>query len=714
MTALPKPFSALVVAAMLLFVVPAALPAHAGGVSAAAGAGAAAGSGSGVGAGVSVGTGDVAALRAAVAAERARAPAARQPREAFQAPPSFASVQLSTDGRYVAYLRDEGESRSLWLLPTDGGAARQLVPQTQARQLGWSRDGRWLFVFASRSFSTLEIATGAGIRVPLLGPDERRVMQVDMSQPAAVILRERVRSGTAERWRIVRMDARGHRTQLREDAHWIHDVAIDAHGRLAALTRFMGDHDEIDVVEANGRLRELRRLQPMESGMLLGVAPDGALLLSGDTGGNLRRVLRLGLDGTLRTLHADPRGEADLDEVLLDPSGSEPLVASYRSSVATTYGLGSAQAGVAALRARFPGRDLGIDIAAGPHPRWLVSERDSTLRDPRWHLYDPATGELRTILGDNARTRRPLPEAALARKIPFEYAASDGMRVHGFLLLPPGADPARIPLVANVHGGPINHFRPGYDAIAQLLVNRGYAVFETNFRGSTGYGHDYTFAPHGDYGNGRVQQDIVDGVRYLLAQGIGDPERVGIVGHSFGGYSTLLGVTYQPELFKVGVAGSPPPDLAWGMRWLVASGDQGALPDRSLSLTLRALKMDPSDPASYARLHAQSPLANASRMARPLLVMAGGADRTVAARGVIDYVARLQRLGKPVSLYVEPNGGHSPVAPVPREAYAYLMVRMLHVHLGGAEPDAPDAGLRDYLRKNLRLAGPELTALKKH
>jgi dipeptidyl aminopeptidase/acylaminoacyl peptidase len=622
-------------------------------------------------------------------------------------------VQLSPDGRNVAYLRDEGESRSLWLLPADGGAARQLAPRTQARQLGWSRDGRWLFVFAPRSLSTLEIATGAGIRVPLLGADERRVMQVDLSQPAAVILRERARNGTSERWRIVRMDARGHRTQLWEDAHWVHDVAIDARGRLHALARFMGDHDQIDLVEAGGRLRALRRLRPMESGMLVGVAPDGALLLSGDTGGDLRRVQRLGLDGTLRTLHADPQGEADLDDVVLDPSGTEPLLASYRGNVAATYGLGSAQAGVAALRARFPGRDLGIDIAGGPHPRWLVSERDSTLRDAKWHLYDPATGKLRTILAGGALARRALPEAALARKIPFDYAASDGMRVHGFLLLPLGADPARVPLVANVHGGPINHFRPGYDAIAQLLANRGYAVFETNFRGSTGFGHDYTFAPGGDYGNGRVQQDIVDGVRYLLAQGIGDPERVGIVGHSFGGYSTLLGVTYQPELFKVGVAGSPPPDLAWGMRWLVASGEQGALPDRSLELTLRALEMDPSDPATYARLHAQSPLANASRMARPLLVMAGGADRTVALRGVIDYVARLQRMRKPVSLYVEPGGSHSPVAPVPREAYAYLMVQMLHAHLGGAAPDAPGAGLRAYLRANLRLAGPEFAGLAK-
>jgi len=687
MNPLSKGFAA-IVAALLL--VPSVLPAQA-----------------------AAGARDAAALRAAVVLEQARAPAARQSREAFLTPLSFTSVQLSPDGRHVAYLRDEGESRSLWLLPADGGAARQLAPRTQAQQLGWSRDGRWLFVFAPRSLSTLEIATGAGIRVPLLGTDERRVMQVDLSQPAAVILRERVRSGTAERWRIVRMDARGHRTRLWEDAHWVHDVAIDARGRLVALARFLGDHDAIDAVEPGGRLRELRRMRPTESATILGVMPDGGLLLSGDTGGNLRRVLRLGLDGTLRTLHADPEGEADLDAVVLDPSGAEPVVASYRSSVAATYGLGRAQAGVAALRARFPGRDLDIDISGGPHPRWLVSEQASTLRDPRWHLYDPATGRLRTILAGDAQLRRQLPEAAMARKIPFDYAASDGMRVHGFLLLPPGADPARVPLVAQVHGGPINHFPPGYDAVAQLLANRGYAVFQTNFRGSTGYGRDYTFSAHGDFGNGRVQQDIVDGVRYLLAQRIGDPARVGIVGHSFGGYSTLQGLTFQPELFKVGVAGSPPPDLAWGMRWLVASGDQGDLPDRSLAVILRTLGMDPSDPATYARLHAQSPLANAARMARPLLVMAGGADRTVAARGVIDYVARLQLLGKPVSLYVEPGGGHSPVAPVPREAYAYLMVRMLHAHLGGSAPDAPGAGLRAYLRTNLRLAGPEFAGLAK-
>ena len=204
-----------------------------------------------------------------------------------------------------------------------------------------------------------------------------------------------------------------------------------------------------------------------------------------------------------------------------------------------------------------------------------------------------------------------------------------------------------------------------------------------------------------------MQRDIVEGVSWLLARGIGDAQRVGIVGHSFGGYSTLLGLTFQPELFKVGVAGAPPADLGWSMRWLLASGDQGDLPDRSLQHTLRALSLDATDPATYARLHAQSPRANASKMKRPLLIMAGGSDRTVAIREVVSYSATLKSLGRPVTLLVEPGGGHSPVDPIPREAYLFAMETMLQRHLGGPAPEVPGQRLRAYLRENLRLVGPE-------
>lgn len=657
-------------------------------------------------------------LRAAEAAQRALPRAPRLPRAAFLENRTLVAAELSPAGDAVAYLREQKDSRALWLLPTGGGNARMLVGSTQAEQVMWSRDGRWLFLRASRVLTMVGRDGRTGVRVPLGGSERRRVIKLDPSQPAAVLLGERVAAGKGERWRVVRMDARGRRTVLREDARWMHDVALDAAGRIVALARFEGDHDALYRVRPDGTLHEVLRLRPMERLDLLAARADGSLLMAGNPGstapgGDFRRVMRLDANDRLQTLHQDPRGEADLDEVVVDPRTQQPLAASYRSTVAATYGIGDAQAVVADIVRRFPGRDIGLQAGSDASARWLVSERAATLRDPRWYLYDPRDGRLRRILDDPGITAGAPEEAALARKLAIAYTASDGRRVHGFVLLPPGVDAAHAPLVAHVHGGPINHFRPGFDGVAQFLANRGYVVFQSNFRGSTGHGRAYTFAPDGDYGNGRVQRDIMEGVRWLLAQGIGDAARVGIVGHSFGGYSALLGLTFQPDLFKVGVAGSPPADLGWGMRWLVDAGEQGDLPDRSLKQTLHALSLDATDPGVFARLHAQSPLANASKMRRPLLLMAGGADRTVAIRSVIDYVARLKAQGSPVTLLVEPNGGHSPVEPVPREAYLFAMESMLQRHLGGPQPEPPGPRLRAYLRENLRLAGPEFRALAK-
>lgn len=301
----------------------------------------------------------------------------------------------------------------------------------------------------------------------------------------------------------------------------------------------------------------------------------------------------------------------------------------------------------------------------------------------------------------------------MGRQLAVAWRASDGMRLHGFLWLPPGRDPRTLPLVALVHGGPWNNvgaqtFGRG---TAQFLVNRGYAVFEPNFRGSTGYGRLYARSARGDFGNGRVQQDIVEGVRWLLGQGIGDAERVGIVGASFGGYSTLLGVTFQPELFKVGVAIVPPPDFAWDMRWVARSREALALASHvPFEDWLRMLSLDLDDPVAMGRLHAQSPLANAGHMNRPLLLFAGGEDHRVALRGVLGYAAQLKLGHKDVSLLIDAQAGHTNARPLAQDAQLYLIALMLHRHLGGALPEPPGTALRDYLLHSLRIAGSDLRA----
>jgi dipeptidyl aminopeptidase/acylaminoacyl peptidase len=659
-------------------------------------------------------------LRAAVSAERARPRAPLLDRAQFLAKASVAGAWLSPDGRHVAYLREEGSNRGVWLLPTEGGAAKQLLPDTESAQLSWSRDSRWLFLSSPRQLSVLAAVgqAGSGVIAKLDGRWQRVFKGADPALPAAALVIEvppRV-SRQPRKWRLLRIGLDGKQVLLHEDARPIVDFVFAPNGRLALLT--LAEKDRYVIYRKQGdRLQQTMRCERLNRCSFASTLYDGQeLLLYTDSGGNLRRLASLDGKGKLTTLHIDPRGEADLDEIVVDPKSGQPVIASYRSTIAANYGLAPAARGhVEAIERRYPGRNLSIDVGSGEQARWLLRDRAGSLKGVRFHLYDPATGDFRDILQDIAfrhagKTVARPPESAMARRIAFAYRASDGMRLHGFLMVPPGVDAARAPLMAHVHGGPFNLARPEFSSTGQLLVNRGYVVFEPNFRGSTGLGRDYLLSARGDFGNGRVQQDIVDGVRFLLAQGVGDPSRVGIDGASFGGYSALQGVTFQPELFKVGIAAVPPADFGWVLRWYSRSSDQftDGIP---MSTTMRLLSLDPADPGVAERLRVQSPIANAAKLSRPLLLLAGADDERVPIRSVTHYAAELKSLGKDFSLFIDDQGRHQLEDPRTREAYFYLMEEFLHRRLGGAAAQPPGKALREHLRRNLRVKGRDLSDL---
>lgn len=671
----------------------------------------------------------VAELQAELRSEQQRPRAPTLPRSAFVQRASIVSVALSPDGQRVAWLNEVGLNREVWLQQTGGGEPRRLVAHTPAKELAWTRDSRWLLLESPQQLFALAVdwQAGSGIVSTLGGRSKRAVMRVDDALPAAVIVIEQeglTPQGQPARWRLLRVDMRGKRTLLHEDSRRIIGYALDPQGRLAFLQRVEGLVLTVQRVGADGRLREVARCAQMRRCTPLVTSADGRdLILRGNfgeaSGPELHRLMRLGADGSLRVLHADPRGEADLDALAFDPLTRQPLIAAYRSTVATNHGLDAdTQRHLRRLEVLLPQRDLRIDIGRGLGARWLIETRAGHQQGSRWHLYDPDAGSVAALFDDRPRDARSqraakhIAESALARKLPVSWRASDGMRLHGFVYLPPGRAAATLPLVVLPHGGPWNHWRPDYNGISQFLANRGYAVFEPNFRSSTGHGRVYTFAANGDFGNGRVQQDIVDGTRHLLASGIGDAQRVGIVGASFGGYSALLGVTFQPELFKVGVAFVPPSDFGWTLRWILRNPEALEL-DSVVPMAdwLRILSLDVADKTHMTRLHAQSPLANTARMNRPLLLVAGGEDRRVGIAGVIEYAARLKLANKDVSLLVDADAGHANREPVAREANLYLMETMLHRHLGGTAPVAPDPALRDYLRDTLRLCHRDLQAV---
>lgn len=660
---------------------------------------------------------DSALLRAARAAEHALPVAPGFSRNDFIARPDLAGAWLSPDGRHVAWLRDDGRSPSVWVKPTAGGDSQPLLAATDATQIAWSRDSRWLLLPSSDALSAISVAghSGSGVIARLGGRSARTFEVVDPVLPAAAIVLESppVVSRLPRRWRVYRVDMQGRQTMLHEDVREIVDVAFDARGALAFVTRVEDDGYTLYRKRGTHLVRALR-CADLHSCTIVGNLTDGSgLLLDTDLGSGFGHLARLDGDNQLHSVHADPRREADLDTVVLDPLTAQPLIASYRSTVAASYGLtADARRHVEAIERRLPMRDLRIEIGRGEGARWLVHERAGSQKGERLHLYDPVAGTLREILTtlgfhhDRKAVAR-LPETAMARKIAFVWRASDGLRLHGFLLMPPGVDVATAPLVANIHGGPFNLFRPEFSAQSQLLANRGYVVFEPNFRGSTGHGRHYMRAGHGDFGNGRVQRDIVEGVRYLLAQGIGDARRVGILGASFGGYAALQGVTFEPELFRVAIAAVPPVDFGWVLRDYARAADLDArgIP---LSTTMRLLELDPADATIAQRLREQSPLANVARLRRPVLLLAGGDDERVPIRSVTHYAAALQLRGIDVSLFVDADANHAMPSELTREAYLYLIEAMLHRSFGGPTPAPPDKPLQAYLKKNLLLTGISL------
>ena len=251
----------------------------------------------------------------------------------------------------------------------------------------------------------------------------------------------------------------------------------------------------------------------------------------------------------------------------------------------------------------------------------------------------------------------------------------------------------------NPHGGPWSRTKGGYSQRAQFLANRGYAVFEPNFRASTGFGRTYVESANRDFGDGRVQQDIIDGLRYILSRGIGSEDKLAIVGHSFGGYSVLGALAFTPDLFKVGVAGAPPADLVETIRNFMRS----AKTDSSLMRyeNFRQLTVDLDRAADVERLSLQSPDRHWRAVTKPLYIWAGGEDPKVNILNVREYALRHHRAGKPTTFMVDPNAGHSPIADIQIEAYFYMMEKALAGQFEGRQETDISQKLARYLKRSV-------------
>ncbi len=296
-------------------------------------------------------------------------------------------------------------------------------------------------------------------------------------------------------------------------------------------------------------------------------------------------------------------------------------------------------------------REIGFGSHTTDERLWIISS-SSDVEPGETYLFDRAAKRL-TL---QYKIREKLPRETLAEMKPIRYKSSYGLEIPGYLTLPKGVPAKKLPLVVFPHGGSWGRDTWGYNPIHQFLANRGYAVLSMNFRGSTGYGRKFLNAGNQEWGQ-KMQDDITWGVKLLIADGTADPKRVGISGGSYGGYATLAGAAFTPDVYAAAVAIVAPSNLIT----LLDSIPPYWEPVRKM---FHERMGNSNTAAGKAQMERQSPLNSASKITTPLMVVQGANDPRVNKRESGQIVIALRDRKFPVEYLVADDEGHGFARPV--------------------------------------------------
>jgi dipeptidyl aminopeptidase/acylaminoacyl peptidase len=323
------------------------------------------------------------------------------------------------------------------------------------------------------------------------------------------------------------------------------------------------------------------------------------------------------------------------------------------------------------LEQQFPNFDVSRTGSDKDESKFVVVLTGDRTRGS-YYLYDINSRDVRKL----ADLSPWLPADQLAEMKPIEYQSRDGLTIHGYLTLPKGRDPKNLPVVVHPHGGPWARDEWGFNPEVQFLANRGYAVLQMNFRGSTGYGRKFVEAGFKQWG-GTMQDDITDGVKWLVQKGIADPKRLAIYGGSYGGYAVLQALVKTPDLYAAGIDYVGVSNLFTFMSTIPPYWK----PELEM---FHEMVGDPAKDKDWFQEH--SPALNADKIKTPLLVAQGAKDPRVNINESNQIVDALKKRGIPVEYIVKPNEGHGFHNEENRFDFYEAMEKFLGEHLGRPAP----------------------------
>jgi dipeptidyl aminopeptidase/acylaminoacyl peptidase len=611
---------------------------------------------------------------------------------------AIAGAQISPDGRFISFLKPYKGTRNIWVKGADEpfSAARPLSAEAARpiRSYFWSHDSKYILysqdsggdenfnIYAIDPTLAADPKTGVPPTRPLtnLKGVRTQIFSVPRAKPDILYIGLNDRDPRWHDLYELRIST-GEKTLLRKNteniAGWVfdHDGAL----RLAARTNSTGDMEMLRV-DADG-FKQIYICSVLETCDIYGfdAANEQAYLVTNKGPLDLIELDLLNpATGSTTKVESDPEKRVDIANGKLSEVDHRILFTEYEDDTVRRYFKDKAfEKDYHWLQSKLPGRQIAFGATSNDENLWIVSAYSDT--EPGVTYVWNRKSQRLTL---QYRIRDELPRDALAQRKPYHYRSSDGLDIPAYLTLPKGLPAKNLPLIVHPHGGPWARDSFGYDTYAQFLSNRGYAVLQPNFRGSTSYGKKFLNAGNGEWGR-KMQDDLTWGVKALVAAGIADPGRVGISGGSYGGYATLAGVAFTPNVYAAAVAIVAPSNLITLLDAIPPYWEAG----RKQMYTRMA---DPTTPAGKALLIAESPLTQAKSIVTPLLVVQGKNDPRVNIRESDQIVAAVRDNGKPVEYLVAPDEGHGFARPINNLAMVTAMEGFFAQYLGGRnQKDVP-------------------------
>jgi dipeptidyl aminopeptidase/acylaminoacyl peptidase len=610
----------------------------------------------------------------------------------------IAGAQISPDGQYLSFLKPYKGTRNIWVKKASEPftAARPVSAEATRPVRGyfWSRDSKYILYSqdagGDENFNIYAIdprlAADAKTGVPPmraltnLKGVRTQIFAVPRSKPDILYIGLNDRD---PRWhdlyelRLSTGEKKLVRKNTDQIAGW--DFDHDGNLRLAERTNQVGD-TEILRVDPDG-LKQIYSCTVLESCGVRGFdATNKQVYLITNKGSLDLSELDL-MDpgtGTTSQVESDPEKRVDIRNMEISDVDYRILFTDYEDDRVRLYFKDKAfEKEYRWLQAKLPGEEIAFGARSKDENIWIVNAYSD--REP---------GEA-YVWNRNAKTlvlqyriREEMPRTSLSDRRPYHFKSSDGLDIPAYLTLPKGLPAKNLPLIVFPHGGPWGRDSFGYDTFAQFLSNRGYAVLQPNFRGSTGYGKKFLNAGNGEWGR-KMQDDLTWGVKALVADGTADPRRTGISGGSYGGYATLAGVAFTPGVYAAAVAIVAPSNLITLLDAIPPYWEAGRR-------QLYARMADPTTPEGRALLIAESPLTQAKAIVTPLMVVQGKNDPRVNIRESNQIVAAVRDNGKPVEYLVAPDEGHGFARPINNLAMVTAMEQFFAKYLTGRyQQDVP-------------------------